>query len=342
MSAHVRLASRSMARWTMHAGKQQSPGPFYHGSDNVTAAFTSPFRSSTRSFADFSMSTLKDLRSQSGAPIVECKKALEHAGDDLAAAMDWLREHGAAKASAKLQGRETSEGLVGISISADGKTASLVKVASETDFAGRSSLFVDLVGHVANATLLSSSDGALSEATILESTLNGKSVKEALDDAIVAIRENLSVPDAKKIHSQDGIVVGYVHNRVDSSDAGTSAALVEVSRAAGSNVSDEVLQSTGRKLAMHIVAARPLYLSPDNMPTEEVEKEKETLNNEIGDSGKPADIVKKIVAGRMRKFYEGVCLTEQAHMIEDQNPKVSKFLKDLGIELKRFESLSIS
>jgi elongation factor Ts len=342
MTTNLRLASRSMARWTMLTRKQQSPRPFYHASAHVAAAFKYPLHSSTRSFADFSMSTLKDLRAQSGAPIVECKKALEHAGDDLSAAMDWLREHGAAKASAKLQGRETTEGLVGISISADGKTASLVKVASETDFAGRSALFVELVGHVANATLQSSSDGALSEATILEAASDGKSVREALDDAIVAIRENLSVPDAKKIHSQDGILVGYVHNRVDSSDAGTAAALVEVSRAAGSNVSDEVLKSAGRKLAMHIVAAKPLYLSPDNMPTEEVEKEKAILTMQMGDSGKPADIVEKIVLGRMRKFYEGVCLTEQTHMIEDQNPKVSTFLKELGIELKRFETLSIS
>jgi elongation factor Ts len=342
MTSNVRLASRSIVRWTMLAGKQ-SPRPFYNASTNGAAASAYPLRSSsTRGFANFSMSMLKDLRAQSGAPIVECKKALEHAGDDLAGAMDWLREHGAAKASAKLQGRETTEGLVGISISADGKTAALVKVASETDFAGRSALFVDLVGHVANATLQSSCDGALSEAAILEAASDGKSVREALDEAIVAIRENLSVPNAKKIQSQNGIVVGYVHNKVDSSGAGTAAALVEVSAAPGSNVSDEVLQSTGKKLAMHIVAARPLYLGPEDVPTEEVEKEKEILAKQVGDSGKPADIVEKIVMGRMNKFYQGVCLTEQDHMIEDQNPKVSKVLKDLGIELKCFEYLSIS
>lgn len=292
--------------------------------------------------ADFSMSMLKDLRAQSGAPIVECKKALEHAGDDMQAAMEWLREHGAAKASSKLQGRETTEGLVGLKVSADGKSAALVKVASETDFAGRSAQFVSLVGHVASATLESGADGVLSEDAILAASSEGKSVKDVMDEAIVAIRENLSVPDAKKLESQDGIVVGYVHNKIDSSDAGTAAAVVEVAPVAGTSVSEDVLQSAGKKIAMHIVAARPLYLSPASVPAEEVEKETDILTKQMEESGKPAAIVEKIVTGRMQKFYAGVCLTEQEHMIEQDNPKISKVLKDLGIELKRFETLSIS
>lgn len=330
---HLRLASRPMTRWSI-LGRQSVRSTY-------KATTTHHFGRSIRSFADFSMSSLKNLRAQSGAPIIECKKALENAGDDLGAAMDWLREHGAAKASSKLQGRETTEGLVGLKVSADGKTAALVKVASETDFAGRSAPFVGLVGHVASA-ILSSTDGVLSEGDILEAASEGKSIKDALDEAIVAIRENISVPDAKKMQSIYGMVVGYVHNKVDSSEAGTAAAVVEVAPAAGSSVSDDVLQSVGKKLAMHIVAARPLYLSPDNVPIEDLEREKEIILKQMGETGKPADIVEKIIMGKMRKFYEGVCLTEQAHMIEDQNPKVSKVLQEAGIELMRFETLSIS
>ena len=273
---------------------------------------------------------------------MECKKALQAVGDDLSAAMDWLREHGAAKASSKVQGRETTEGLVGLKVAADGKSAALVKVASETDFAGRSSKFVDLLLNVADATLQSSKDGALEEDVVLQATAGGKTVKELLDEAIVAIRENLSVANALKLQSADGILVGYVHNRIDASDAGTAAALVEVAPIKGKDIDLDFLKSTGKKLAMHIVAAKPQYAAPDDVPPDVVEKEKAILMKQNEDSGKPPEILEKIVNGRLRKFYETVCLTEQAHMIEDQNPKVSKVLKGLGVELKRFETLSIS
>jgi len=331
----IRLATRSLARWSLEI----PISPTSLVPNNLLTAHLGSVRGLA---ANFSMDLLKDLRTQSGAPIVDCKKALQAAGSDLSAAMDWLREHGAAKASSKVQGRETTEGLVGLRVSADGKSAALVKVASETDFAGRSSKFVDLLLSVADATLQSSKEGTLEEDTVLQANTDGKTVKELLDEAIVAIRENLSVADALRLESADGILVGYVHNRIGSSDAGTAAALVEVAPAKGKDVALEVLQSTGKKLAMHIVAARPQYLSSDDVPKDVVEKEKAILMKQNEDSGKPPEILEKIVDGRLRKFYEGICLTEQAHMIEDQNPKVSKVLQGLDIELKRFKALSIS
>lgn len=290
---------------------------------------------STRHFASFSMESLKDLRAQSGAPIVECKKALQSTEGDLQAAMDWLREHGAAKASSKVQGRETTEGLIGMAVTPDHKTAALVKVASETDFAGRSSKFVQLVLDVANAA--TREDLPVGE---LPLETFSPSVKPLIDEAIVAIRENLSVVSATKLDAseENSILVGYVHNRVDSSNAGSAAALVEV---AGDG-DLESLQTVGKKLAMHIVAARPEYLSPEHVPDDIVSKERDILSSQLDDSGKPPEIVAKIVEGRLRKFYEGICLTEQAHMIEESNPKVSKVLKENGVAVKRFESFSIT
>lgn len=304
-----------------------------------------------RGLANFSMDLLKELRQKTGAPIVDCKKALQNTdGKNVAAAMDWLREHGAAKVSSKVKGRETTEGLVALQVSPDGKTASLIKVSSETDFAGRSSKFVDFVLNVAKATLETAKGDnvagvvPMEEHTVLETSLDGKIVKDYLDEAIVAIRENISLSNAVRFRTcNNGLLVGYVHNRVHSSDAGTAAAIIEIVPATeGGDVSLDVLQSTGKKLAMHAVAARPLYLSPENVPTEEVEKEMELLKRELEGTGKPPEIVDNIVKGKMRKFYEGICLTEQSHMIEDQNPKISKVLKDAGISLNNFSVFYIS
>jgi elongation factor Ts len=257
--------------------------------------------------------------------------------------MDWLREHGAAKAAYKVQGRETSEGLVALSVSEDGKSAAIVKVASETDFASRSSKFVELVLNVAAATKQSPCDGQIDEVLTLTSS-DGKTVKDLLDEAIVAIRENLSVPKAVKLQAQHGILVGYVHNRVDSSMAGTAAALVEVKPLKGTNTSEDTLREAGKKLAMHIVAARPQYLSLGDIPEEVLEREREILTKqqELLPFPKSPEIVDKVVGGKIRKFSEGICLLEQGHMIEEKNPKVSKVLQNLGISVERFESMSIT
>ena len=235
-----------------------------------------------RSFAAAtSLAALKDLRSQSGAPMMECKKALESSNGDLKEAMDWLRKHGAAKASSKLVGREATEGLVGVKVNANGTKASMVKVASETDFAGRSAAFVHLVTMVAEATMASPA-GVLDAAHILESSFDNKTVKDAMDEAIVAIRENIQVSYAQSLTATQGVWVGYVHGRIENSEvAGTAAALVHVAPRDGMDVSVQTLTDAGKKLAMHIVAAKPLYLNPDGVPAEEVEREKDILRVQV-------------------------------------------------------------
>jgi elongation factor Ts len=305
------------------------------------------------------MEALKEVRSRSGAPVVDCKKALNASDNDVALALDWLREHGAAKASSKVQGRATNEGLVATALSSDGKSGSIVHVSSETDFAGRSDKFVDLASGVAHIALQQASSapdgGALDSQALLgmSDSATGKSVQDLLDDAVVAIRENMGVDYAATMRcdNSDGIeraVVGYVHNRVgggsgggdgdgSTSTAGTAAALVLV-RSTDPHVTAERLQSVGKKLAMHVVAARPQYLSPDDVPSEVVLHERDILLKQEGGSGKAPEILEKIVQGRLRKFYEGVCLIEQPHYVEDKSPKIGPYLKGQGIAVERFEA----
>lgn len=269
--------------------------------------------------------------------MMECKKALSEAENDYEKAAEWLRKNGTAKAASKLAGRDASEGMVGIAFSPDG--ASLVRVASETDFASRSSDFTKLVEVVANGALVNDDVEALLETP----SADGKTVKDTLDDCILAIRENLQIANAEKIvaSSPDSVISGYVHGKVfNDSSAGTSAAIVELINEK-SSLSEDEIKEVGKKLAMHIVAAKPCYQAPEDVPSDVVEKEKQILLDQMADSGKPANILDKIVTGRLRKFYEGVCLTDQAHMLEDGNPKVSDALKKVGLKLVTFKSDSV-
>ena len=218
----------------------------------VISASTNNSRAAACCFS--TMQLIKDLRAKSGAPIVDCKKALAHSDNDMQAALTWLREHGAAKVSSKTADREASEGLVGLSLSDDDKKASLVLVKSETDFAGRSDAFSQLVTFCADAALeqLSWKNGKIAAAELLALTHNSKTVQTALDEAKVAIRENLqlghiwswSTPADKK----GGVLVGYVHGKISPSiNAGTAAALVDLSPTKAGTVSQEGIVGNGKE-----------------------------------------------------------------------------------------------
>eukprot|EP00934_Nitzschia_sp_Nitz4_P006885 Nitzschia sp. Nitz4//scaffold1_size375055//262898//263976//NITZ4_000303-RA/size375055-augustus-gene-0.722-mRNA-1//-1//CDS//3329541126//6875//frame0 len=306
---------------------------------NHVANWANVARAPQRSFASFTMADVKELRAMSGAPIVDCKKALGENDGDLEKSMDWLRQHGSAKAAKKVSGRDADEGLVACSVSADGKSASLVKVASETDFAGKSQAFVDFVVHVADAALTSPTDGKIEAEDVAKLESSQKSVQTALEDAMVAIRENLGISSAVKMSSADGVFVSYVHGKANGDfDAGSSAAVVEL---VGPGVDASVIAEAGKKLAMHIVAAKPLFLDPESVPEELVEKERAVLQSQIADNKKPPEVQEKIINGRLRKFYEEICLLNQEHMVEEGNPKIAKAMKDLGLEVRRFEAIAI-
>lgn len=297
---------------------------------------------------------IQQLRKDTGAPMMECKKALSATENDYEKAIEWLRKNGTAKAASKLVGREASEGMVGIAYHDQGMSASIVKVASETDFASRSKDFTSLVEIVANGALSCESDALedLLKVRVVkvdgENTSedgNHRTIKDAMDDSVLSIRENLQIANVEKIVAKDkeSVLAGYVHGKVfQESNAGTAAALVELNKSSSNKgkpctLSRDEMEQVGKRLAMHIVAAKPVYLAPENVPEHEIEKEKQILMEQMADSGKSADILEKIVNGRMRKYYEQVCLLEQSHMLEEGNPKVSKLLAQLGLDLVTYK-----
>lgn len=314
----------------------------------ITSTISTTFNNNHHYNAQRNLSTAKliqELRKATGAPMVECKKAISdpEVNGDFTKATEWLRKHGSAKMSSKLAGRDASEGLVGISFKDN--IATIVRVNSETDFASRSIDFNDLVETVANASLdVPTSKGVISVDELKEVSI----VKETLDNTIVSIRENLQIASATKITSSkpnSSIITGYVHGKIfHEKSVGTAAAIVELAPIIdGDKVTktkEEIIE-IGRKIAMHIVAARPDYLKSDDVPVDIVQKEKDLLMEQMVDSGKPKEILEKIVNGRMSKFYEGVCLLEQGHMLEEGNPKISKVLKNDGLELVTFKYVAI-
>lgn len=229
------------------------------------------------------MSELKDLRRLSGAPIVDCKKALAKTDGHVDAALDWLRLNGAEKLSTKLIGRQADEGLVACAVSSDGKSASIVKLSSETDFAGKSDAFVSLATHVAQAALTSAAEGDLETHSVMSLESDSKTVQTAMEEGIVAIRENLGVSAAVKMTASDenALLVVYVHGKVNgSSNAGSAAAVVEVT-GEGVRKDPEKAAEVGKRLAMHVVAAKPLYMDADSVPEDVVEKEKVILESQV-------------------------------------------------------------
>lgn len=272
---------------------------------------------------------------------MECKKALSdpEVNNDIQLAKDWLRKHGSAKASSKVAGREALEGLVGIKIAEDNGVASLVKVASETDFASRSEVFSTFVQEVADAAASSDAKSTEDISNFMSTAKNtdGKLLTESLNDAILAIRENLQVDSISVLQSSTptSVLAGYVHGRASpAATCGSAASIVEleVLNEEGKGVAEEA----AKKLAMHVVAAKPLYLNPESVPEDVVNKEKGILMEKMTNTNKPPEILEKIITGQLRKFYEGICLTEQAHMVEEGNPQVGKELKKMGLEVKGF------
>eukprot|EP00577_Skeletonema_sp_RCC1716_P021684 CAMPEP_0113417656 /NCGR_PEP_ID=MMETSP0013_2-20120614/25769_1 /TAXON_ID=2843 ORGANISM="Skeletonema costatum, Strain 1716" /NCGR_SAMPLE_ID=MMETSP0013_2 /ASSEMBLY_ACC=CAM_ASM_000158 /LENGTH=355 /DNA_ID=CAMNT_0000304799 /DNA_START=56 /DNA_END=1123 /DNA_ORIENTATION=+ /assembly_acc=CAM_ASM_000158 len=287
---------------------------------------------------------VKQLREMTGAPMMECKKALStpEVDHDLEKAQEWLRKYGSAKASSKVAGREALEGLVGVKI--EGDRASIVQVKSETDFASRSETFSTFVQEIADAATAGDVNGDVDIGAFMASAKDSKGqvLSETLNDAILAIRENIQVDSMviMKASSDKSVLAGYVHGRAPNSSCGSAAAVVEVevTSDAGSGKAEEA----AKKLAMHVVAAKPSYLNPESVPEDVVNKEKEILLEKMTGTNKPPEIMEKIIAGQMRKFYEGICLTEQSHMVEEGNPKVSKAMKSLGLEVKNYTLVGMS
>jgi elongation factor Ts len=269
--------------------------------------------------AEITAALVKELRERSGAGMMDCKKALTESGGDLEGAVDWLRKKGLA-AAAKKAGRVAAEGLVGIAVS--GGRGALVEVNSETDFVARNDKFQDFVRKVSAISLAKSGDVAAIGAAAYPGT--GRSVGEELTQLIATIGENMNLRRAAALSAEPGVVASYMHNAVDAS-LGKIGVLVAL-KSSGDKAK---LAELGRQIAMHIAAANPQAVSVKTLDPAAVERERSVLSEQARASGKPEEIIAKMVEGRLRKFYEEVVLLEQIFVIDGET-KVGKVVEAAG------------
>jgi len=263
---------------------------------------------------------VKELREKTGAGMMDCKKVLTETDGDLEKAAELLRERGIAKA-AKKSGRVAAEGMVEAYIAENGKVGAVVEVNSETDFVAKNEEFRTFVMDVAKQVVVNNPatvEELLAQPSL---TVEGKTVNEVLIDKIATIGENMSIRRFARFESE-GLVEKYIHGD------GKIAVLVNMT-----NANKEL----AKDVCMQIAAAKPEYLDRNSVPAERVEKEKEILKAQTMNEGKPEAIAEKIVMGRINKFYEEICLVDQA-FVKDPSMKVSQVLKDAKIvEFARFE-----
>ena len=252
-----------------------------------------------------SASQVKELRDKSGAGMMDCKKALQENNGDMEAAMDWLRAKGIAKAGKK-SGRTAAEGLVGVAT--DGGKAVLVEINSETDFVARNDAFQDLVRGVAAVAL--GTDGTVEAVAASTYPQTGKSVSDTVTAAVATIGENMNLRRSAMLSVDEGVVSSYVHNAV-ADGLGKLGVLVAI-RSAGKT---EALNAIGKQIAMHVAAANPLALTPADVDAETADRERAIFFEQSRASGKPDNIIEKMVEGRMRKFFEEVALTSQSFVV---------------------------
>ncbi|GGA82265.1 elongation factor Ts [Brucella endophytica] len=252
-----------------------------------------------------SASQVKELRELSGAGMMDCKTALAETNGDMEAAMDWLRKKGIAKADKKA-GRTAAEGLIGVASS--GAKAVVVEVNSETDFVARNDAFQDLVRNVAAVAL--TTDGTTDAVAAATYPGTSKTVADAVKDAVATIGENINFRRSAALGVAQGAVATYVHNGV-SDGLGKMGVLVAIETSGNA----EAAQAFGRQVAMHVAATNPLALTPAELDAAVVERERAIFSDQARQSGKPENIIEKMVEGRIRKFYEEVVLLSQAFVL---------------------------
>ena len=266
--------------------------------------------------AEITASQVKELRERTGAGMMECKKALTENNGDIEAAADWLRKTGRAKADKKAS-RIAAEGQI-VAAQNDG-TALLVEINSETDFVAKDSNFLAFVAAVGQAALAANDVDALKAASLP----SGETVEEARAAVIAKVGENVQVRRMARIDS-DNTLAAYVHG-------GRIGVLVELK---GGNA------ELARGLAMHIAAMNPPYISPAHVPAEFVAKEKEIALAQVKDTGKPQEILEKMISGKVAKTVNELCLTGQSYVL-DTNQTVEQALKSAGAEVVNFVRLAV-
>ncbi|MBX9461576.1 MAG: elongation factor Ts [Aquamicrobium sp.] len=274
-----------------------------------------------------SAAQVKQLRDMTGAGMMDCKAALAETNGDIEAAVDWLRKKGISKADKKA-GRTAAEGLIGVA--SEGTSAVVVEVNSETDFVARNDAFQDIVRNVAQVAL--ATDGSVEAVAAATYSGSQKSVADTIKDAIGTIGENMSMRRSAKLSVSNGAVATYVHNAVVE-NLGKMGVLVAVETTGNADAA----RAFGRQVAMHVAATNPLALTAEEVDAGAVAREKDIFAAQARESGKPENIIEKMVEGRMRKFYEEVVLLKQAFVLNpdmtvEQALKAAE--KDIGAEAR--------
>jgi elongation factor Ts len=272
---------------------------------------------------NISATMVKTLRESTGAGMMDCKAALTESDGDIEMAVDWLRAKGLSKAARKAD-RVAAEGLVGVAV--DGRRGAVVEVNSETDFVARNGQFQTVVKTVAQVAVETGGDVEALRAAPYPGA--GKSVGDFITELVGTVGENMSLRRAARLEVGAGVVSAYVHNAV-SDGVGRIGVLVALE----STGDAEKLTALGRQLAMHIAAAAPLAVSAEDLEPETLKRERAIFAEQARESGKPDNIVEKMVEGRMRKYYEEVVLLSQTFVIDGET-KVAQVLeaaaKDVG------------
>jgi len=280
--------------------------------------------------ANISATMVKELRERTGAGMMDCKKALAENNGEMEAAIDWLRAKGLA-AAAKKAGRTAAEGLVGVAV--EGTRGAVVEVNSETDFVAKNEIFQEFVRNIAQLALENGSDiEGLSNAPYP----SGGTVSEVLTDNIAKIGENQSLRRAAVVEVAEGVVVPYVHNQVVPG-LGKIGVLVALESGAPA----ETLTALGKQIAMHVAAANPLALNADDLDADLIERERSIAMEKAKESGKPQNIVEKMVEGGLAKFRKDNALLSQLFVMDGKTPVadvVAGAAKDAGtgVTLKSF------
>lgn len=270
---------------------------------------------------NISAAMVKELRERTSSGMMECKKALVEANGDMELAIENMRKSGLAKADKK-SGRIAAEGIVGAKVSDDGKTVAIVDINCETDFVAKADDFVNFVNNVTAALL--NSDIETDEQLLAMKLTDGTIVDEVRRGLISKLGENITVRRFQKYHTETGGTACYLHGK-------KIGVIVELAKP------DNEL---GKDIAMHIAASKPTCVSDAEVPAELIEKEKEIFSAQAAESGKPADIIEKMVVGRISKFLAEVTLLGQP-FIKDDKVTVGKLLASKGNSVLRFARLEV-
>lgn len=271
--------------------------------------------------AEITAAAVKELREKSGAGMMDCKKALTETNGDIEAAADWLRAKGLA-AAAKKSSRTAAEGLVGVAVA--GTKGVAVEVNSQTDFVAKNEIFQTFVRDVTSVALELGDDLDV----IRAAPLPAGTVEEVLTSNISTIGENQVLRRAKKVEVTNGAVIPYVHNA-----AAPGLGKIGVLVALESDAGVDVLEPLGKQIAMHIAAAFPLALDESGLDPEVLERERAIAKEKAAESGKPADIIEKMVEGGVKKFAKENALLSQLFVMDGKTPVadvIAKAGKDAG------------